>query len=103
VRWPWARGKAAADGWQFEDAQNTAVITTWPVLDGREPILLVTHDEDDGGWQFLGGTVDEASAAVVGLGKIVARDPSVAELHDLPLGWRAWRPDARSAWRRERR
>lgn len=102
MRWPWARREAAADGWRFEDAPNTAVITTRPVLDGREPILLVTHDEDDGGWQFLGDTVDEESAAIVGLGTIVDRDASVVELHDLPLGWRARRAEAGAPWRRGR-
>ncbi len=75
--------------WAFEDGPNTATITTVKVLERRAPILLVTHDEDDGGWQFLCGTTnDDADARIVGLGTIVKWDPSVNELADLPLGWR---------------
>jgi hypothetical protein len=42
--------------WPFEDPANTAAITTRLVLDDGAPILLVTHDLEDGGWQFLSGT-----------------------------------------------
>jgi hypothetical protein len=40
---------------------------------------------------------------VVGLGSIVELDPSVCELADLPLGWRAWRSSKTEPWRREPR
>jgi hypothetical protein len=87
--------------WPFEDPPNTAAITTRLVLDDGAPILLVTHDLEDGGWQFLCGTTDDtAEARVVGLGRICARDPSLRELADLPEGWRAWRADASAPWQR---
>jgi hypothetical protein len=95
-------GELAVREWRFDDPPNLAVITTRQVLDGREAVLSVSHDADDSGWQFLGQTVDEADAAVVGLAEIVALAPSVTALHDLPLGWRAWRSNPRSPWRRER-
>ena len=75
--------------WPFEDTPNTASITTRQVLDGA-PILLVTHDADDGSWQFLCGTTnDTADGRVVGLGEMYGRDTTLGELADLPEGWRA--------------
>ena len=86
--------------WPFEDGPRTASITTRRVLEGA-PILLVTHDEDDGSWQFLCGTTDDpADARVVGLGEMYARDATLGEIADLPEGWRAWRAAAGSPWTR---
>jgi hypothetical protein len=86
--------------WPFADAPNTASITTRQVLEGA-PILLVTHDSDDGSWQFLCGTTDDpADAKVVGLGRIYARDATLGELADLPEGWRAWRGSPVVPWER---
>jgi hypothetical protein len=86
--------------WPFADTPNTASITTRQVLEGA-PILLVTHDEDDGGWQFLcGSTNDPADARVVGLGRMLERDGTLGELADLPEGWRASRVSADAPWER---
>ena len=86
--------------WPFEDTPNTASITTRQVLDGA-PILLVTHDADDGSWQFLCGTTnDTADGRVVGLGEMYRRDTTVGELADLPEGWRAWRAAPGHPWQR---
>jgi hypothetical protein len=88
--------------WPFADAPNTTTITTIHVLDGSQPIVLVSHDADDGIWQFLCGTTnDPHEGRVVGLDCIVDLDPSVAELADLPLGWRAWREHREAPWCRE--
>jgi hypothetical protein len=90
--------------WPFEDAPNTTSITTVHVLNGTLPILLVTHDADDGTWQFLCGTTDDPDEGrVVGLDCIVGLDPTVADLADLPLGWRAWRDAPGEPWTREPR
>ena len=58
------------------------------ITKGGAWIQRVTHDADDGAWQFHpeGGT-DESEAAVVGLKTITQLDPSILELADLPLGW----------------
>lgn len=42
--------------WLFEDPPNVAVITSNQVLQGN-PILYVSHDEDDGCWQFHTGEI----------------------------------------------
>ena len=49
----------AADDWPFADPRNVAVITTRQVFREGLPVLLVTHDEDDGDWQFVCGTTNE--------------------------------------------
>jgi len=91
----------AHDDWPFDDPPNMATIATRPVIDGTSWIAVVSHDEDDGGWQFIGpeGPVEEL-AMVVGLRTVLQRDPSIGELADLPLGWRASRDRADGAWQR---
>ena len=87
--------------WPFADRPNTASITTRQVLEDGAPILRVTHDDDDGCWQFLCGTTDDpADARVVGLGEMYARDATVGELADLPEGWKAWRAAPGLPWHR---
>ncbi|QYR23912.1 hypothetical protein KZ483_04620 [Paenibacillus sp. sptzw28] len=62
-------------------------------------ILYVSHDEDDGIWQFLeGATVAEEEARMITLKEIVELDPSLIELSDLTLGWIAWRESVNDQW-----
>jgi hypothetical protein len=90
--------------WPFEDPPNLAVITLKRILDAEQPIRYVSHDLDDGGWQFLdGGDVDDEDAMVVGLGTILRFDATVGELADLPLGWYAWRSAVGEQWQRLKR
>jgi hypothetical protein len=52
-------------------------------------------------WQFLCGLADRSEdARVVGLHSILQLDSSVAELANLPLGWRAWRAARGESWSR---
>ncbi|MDM8006044.1 MAG: hypothetical protein QUV05_07855 [Phycisphaerae bacterium] len=69
------------------------------VLDGTEPILLVSHDADDHGWQFIGASsASMRDARIVSLAEIVDLDPGVLKVADLPPGWQAVRDQAGSAW-----
>jgi hypothetical protein len=89
------------DTWPFEASRNTAAITTRPVLEGKAPVLRVSHDADDGGWQFLCGTTDDpAEARVVGLGRMCDSDVTLLEISDLPEGWQAWRERPGAPWQR---
>jgi hypothetical protein len=89
------------EDWPFEDSPNVAVLTTTAVVKGGMPILRVTHDDDDGAWQFhTGHTVNAGEAMIVALREIVKRDPSVTSLADLPYGWIAVRESVTSEWRR---
>jgi hypothetical protein len=88
--------------WPFSDAPNVAVIANTLIINRREWIAYVSHDEDDGAWQFH--TADrnppqESDVALVSLRNIVELDPTVSELADLPLGWHAWRDSPTAEWR----
>jgi len=85
----------------FKEDPHLGVITTAPVLAGAS-IVMVSHDADDGGWQFLCGTTnDPEDGRIVHLEEIVAMDPTVAEVADLPLGWVAFRSTVGGQWTRE--
>jgi hypothetical protein len=87
--------------WPFEDEPNVATITVKQVLREGQPILLVSHDADDGGWQFLtGGDFEVADGMVVSLRSMLTHDPTLEELADLPLGWQAWRERVGAEWHR---
>ena len=87
--------------WRFADSQDTEVVTLERVLRGDSSLVLVTHDVEDGGWQFLDGEhVFEEDGATVLLGEIVQFDPSLLELADLPVGWYAWRAAPDRPWQR---
>jgi hypothetical protein len=86
--------------WLFDNPPNVAVLTTEQVLKG-ETTLYVSHDEEEGAWQFhTGETMNESNAKVVSLKRIVELDRSATQLADLPLGWVATRPEASAIWQR---
>jgi hypothetical protein len=85
--------------WPFADPPNLAVIVDRKILRGEAWIAYVSHDAEDGAWQFHTddpGPPNESDAAVVSLRKML-------ELGDLPPGWHAWRESPVSAWRRYQR
>jgi hypothetical protein len=87
--------------WPFQAGKNRAVFTTNRVLERTHPILLVSHDDDEGDWQFLCGTTNRpAHGRIVCLGSIVELDPSISELADLPKGWHATRTSRNAPWQR---
>lgn len=87
--------------WPFADVENTATITLKRIVNRTAPILLVSHDADDGGWQFLdGGEVTEDDASVVSLREILELDPTIKDVADLPLGWKAERTGVGKPWQR---
>ena len=91
------------DRWPFTDPENVAALTTVRVLEGTHPVLLVTHDGDDGMWQLLCATTNETEdARIVCLGCMLQRDSSLAEIADLPLGWLARREALGAPWLRAR-
>lgn len=67
------------------------------------PVLLVSHDEDDHGWQFLPGTPAQmADVMLVTLKSVVAKDATLFEIADLPPGWQARRASRDAPWMREK-
>lgn len=90
--------------WPFDQPRNCATFTMRQVMDGSEPILLVSHDEEDHGWQFIGvSQASMADAMVVALEEVVGRDPTVIEVADLEPGWQAVRDCVGGPWMRRPR
>lgn len=89
----------SAAAYQFAESENTACFTCRHVVREGAAILRVTHDADDGGWQFLcGGDHAEDDALILGMGEIVRIDPSVNGLHEMPEGVGASRESREGEW-----
>ena len=86
---------------QFSDPENAACMTCCHVLDDRAPILYVSHDTDDGMWQFLCGADGHGSehAKIITLLQAVELDPSVNALYEMPLGVCAERQTVNAEWK----
>lgn len=83
----------------FYDLPNTAAIICCHIVEDSEPILYVSHDEDDGMWQFLcGDTHSTDDARIVSLNYVFALDNSVGELKDMPCGYYATRKSQKDKW-----
>jgi hypothetical protein len=89
--------------WVFNEPKTVAVFTTVSIANKILPILKVTHDEDDGAWQFLDGvsTNSYSNAVVLALHEVVELDNTIVDLADLPLGWSAFRTDKNAPWIRQ--
>jgi hypothetical protein len=89
------------EDWPFDDPENVVTMTVRQITHSGQPILLVSHDADDGMWQFLtGGPFEMADAMLVSLREVYRIDPSIVELADLPLGWQASRSAVGKPWQR---
>ena len=83
----------------FYDAPNTATIVCCHIINGEKPILYVSHDEDDGMWQFLCGNAHETDGArIVSLKFAFDLDNSVGVLRDMPCGYYAVRENSEESW-----
>ncbi len=93
------------DDWMFDDPPNVATYTTRSIVEDGRWVARVSHDEDDGAWQFHDDDPSpktEADGRMVTLRSMVARDATLIELADLPEGWRAWRDEPEAPWQRSR-
>lgn len=84
----------------FREDPNTATILCNHIASGEQPILYVSHDEDDGMWQFLCNeehTIEDLM--LVSLKQVYELDSSVGKIKDLPLGKEAWRETPQMPWR----
>ncbi len=92
---------AAQAAKKFTDDPKTAVFTTKFVVDQKKVITYVSHDAEDGAWQFLSDEVIEdyvKVARVISLEQVIKLDPTVLELADLPLGYFAERKTKKDKW-----
>jgi hypothetical protein len=87
--------------WPFDQTPDTAALVSKSVMYEGHPILLVTHDEHDHGWQLLDGADPPSDFVHVCMSHAVSLDASVVDLADLPPGWCAWRASVEIPWSRE--
>ena len=74
-------------GFPFADDPDTACIVCRHVLDKEKKITYVSHDTDDGMWQFLcGESHSEDDARLVSLYSVYMMDESVGQIADMPCG-----------------
>jgi len=76
---------------KFEIPNETMVITSSYVTEDFHPILEVSHeDNEEGGslWQFHSGNRDYSMERMrlVRLDTVLALDPTIIEIADLPMG-----------------
>lgn len=101
--WASADPKSSLFNWRFPDDPHTGVFLSQAVHNGTEPVTYVSHDAEDGAWQFLGDSMADGSPTLSCFHHPVDRDPSLAELADLPLGWYAERSHLGQPWVRKKR
>jgi hypothetical protein len=96
--------ESSMSDWKFPDPPHSTAFLSETVYKGIEEITYVSHDAEDGAWQFLGDRMDEGGGPVLTcLHHPIDQDRSLKELADLPLGWSAQRSNRESAWvRREK-
>jgi hypothetical protein len=81
---------------------DTAVFTTKYVIEDKKTIVLVTHDIEDGAWQFFSDDSFvnfEEVAKVVGFQELINMDNSLLQILDMPLGYSATRKDEFDNWK----
>lgn len=84
----------------FYDSPDTAAVVCCHVLNEEAPVLYVSHDADDGMWQFLCGKAHETSEArVVSLAEAFEADNSVGELKNMPCGYYAVKKRLTGKWK----
>ena len=91
--------KATISPWPFDQPRNCASFTVRQVMHKEEPILVVSHAEEDHSWSFVGASgFSMEDAMLVGLEEVVRIDMTVLQLADLPLGWQAARASPSHPW-----
>jgi hypothetical protein len=94
--------KSSLFDWKFPDPPHTGVYLSKTVHKNEEEITYVSHDIEDGAWQFLGDLMDEGGGPVIScLHHPIDKDPTLKELADLPIGWCATRTKPGEPWLRE--
>lgn len=77
---------------------DPVAITTDGIAEGRLPVLRVLHDEGHGGWQFYDDAEPLKEPVVIPKDELLALDPTLREITDLPAGWEAVRKNRSSPW-----
>lgn len=84
----------------FKDAPDTACIVCQHVMDGKNPITFISHDEEDGMWQFLCSEDHNLEdIRLISLAEACKLDESINQVADLPCGFVMERTEAKGRWK----
>ena len=100
--WASTDRKSSLFDWKFIDSPHSEAFLSEKVDKGTEPITFVSHDAEDGAWQFLGDSTFEGRGVLVCLHHPIDRDPTLTELADQPVGWYAERDAVGEKWIRRK-
>lgn len=87
--------------YKFNYPKNTACFVCKHVLNKQRPILYITHEAEDGFWQFLCGHDDHPNDddyQVISLEQVTAIDESINDLYEMPVGIGATRESQSCKW-----
>ena len=84
----------------FKDAPETACIVCQHVLDEKNPITFISHDKEDGMWQFL-CSEDHIleDVRLISLAEAFQIDESIGQVADLPRGFVMERTEPKGRWK----
>jgi hypothetical protein len=92
--------KKAQSNFKFSEKESTACFSCDHVVNKERPILYVSHDAEDGSWQFLCGQDDytEANGKIISLKNATEIDETINDLYEMPLGVSAKRESVNAKW-----
>ena len=97
--WASTNPESSLFDWKFPDPPHTVAYLSETVHMGTEAVTYVSHDAEDGAWQFLGDSMSDGGGPLVScLHHPIDNDASLKELADLPLGWYAKREAPGEPW-----
>ncbi len=100
--WASTDPKSSLFNWKFPDDPHTRVFLSETVHKGTEKVTYVSHDAEDGAWQFLGDSMSDGGGPVIScFHHPIDEDPSLTQLADLPMGWYAERAGVGEPWIRK--
>jgi hypothetical protein len=86
----------------WSDPLDPTVITVKEIATGKQSVVLVIHEAGHGGWQFYDGSdVSDRRPRIMLKTEILTLDPSLKEITNLPVGWKATRKLSNKSWKRE--
>ena len=87
--------------YKFKEPKNTACFVCNHVLEKNRPILFVSHESNDGSWQFLCGENDhsEENIRIISIEEAIKLDSTLNELYEMPEGFGAERKEVGKKWK----
>ena len=89
--------------WTVDQAECLACSTLREIVENGAPILLVVHDPEDLGWQFLtGAAMSMDDAMIESMRRMADLDSILLELGHIPPGYPATRQSIDAEWHIEK-